>query len=417
MSNYLLGSPIVRMNCLGATRVTEQTAILSSWMAGRGGETRKKHGEARGDAIGALRPATPRLLAASSTFGGIHVLPADGEIPFLDEGDEKSFNSTFEDKKFGTLVGMHLPNEIGNPSMEFLVRGLDGAHDLLKGLGGTVCFVAGGPSGAFVAPSETSTKYLIIVAQQEFGGLIDELFNGSTSLGMDEFSQKITPQVAKCHSLGSHKFTVGTMAPTNKDYNNLLGLRVKMLTSGGRVRTFTGSPIAAAFTAMIKNFAVHAFIGIVNHVQATMISIGARSTESRFRAYPVRVKEERVSNQALDTDRFVAKEQDVFVCGTGVTESLILKGIRYVGPRRVATHSLCFRTHAESTRFLEHHQDLELMYFRILKKKSKKAMVMNYDKVLAYLSQLDPELTVHAIHTDVDTSESKRINDDNPPDK
>ena len=134
-----------------------------------------------------------------------------------------------------------------------------------------------------------------------------------------------------------------------------------------------GSPVAGAVTAQVGNLMIDGFVSVVDPVQAAIIAACSLTMENRTAVFvPVQYKRGRsakIADFKLHDKYFednkvrvfsatdLVAHNDLFVSIAGVTDSSLLKGVRYMDGGQLQTHVLTLRRYSRSSRFISNRHD------------------------------------------------------------
>lgn len=374
MTDHLISGYLVGM--------TEQTAILTSLLMGRGvkdsGPRAVRAGRAA-DMPRTLHPNTAATLALQAFLGPapnaycrawvVHRDPRDRKTP----AKQRLWKWLWQrnpTKAFGRLANSAAPDI----EMHFVASPVDGIRDLLQGFGGALSVLAGGPPGSFLPTTETDLDgeshpdryFLLAVSPKITGGASIFPAQVNTSAGGPKhfidvmLQERVIDKIRKGAGKARSELTIGTMSLKHSS-----PLR-PFLSPHARMRTFQGSSVAAAIATFYPQFGIDAFVGIIRRTPAILISTAARAIGGFVHAIPVQDSTVRQKHSALLIKKnervcraeFFVPGKDVFFIGTGITENLLLKGVRFRAVDQVSTHTLVLNSRDRSQRFFQHHHDL-----------------------------------------------------------
>jgi hypothetical protein len=311
--------------------------------------------------------------------------------------------------------------------LDFVISPLDGVRAFIDGLdGGSIAVIGGGPPGTFLADASPllADDYLVVTAHASAlrkGGLIQrvrdadllqpssreaqgkEWFEVDVLRAADVADRDYAARLAQWQS-DLNKPTPHQVRKPER-YSDLWGflqglagvlgqfpsnhLVRSWATSTGKsrdfafkeirptlrtlfkVRTLSGSSVAAGMTPFFPHLTIDGFVGITRRTHAILLAIAAQATGGHMLAVPVvRKKDEDYDllpgKPLLDKDDLIRRDRDAFLVATGVSENLLVEGVRFKPNNQVSTHTLCLRSGTRSTRFVTHHHDLRRKQIRLL---------------------------------------------------
>lgn len=136
-----------------------------------------------------------------------------------------------------------------------------------------------------------------------------------------------------------------------------------------RLRKLQGSSVAAAMTVFLPSQGLDAYADIVNRTSVVLMAAAARATGGELYAIPL-VNSPRhhvAPNTPVRRSDIFVPSKDVFLVATGITDNLILKGVRFPEPGYATTETICLRSGTGSVRHITQDHDLKHKTFRMLK--------------------------------------------------
>lgn len=423
----------VRLAALDLTRCTEQASILASLLMGRG------IGGHDTEDRGMYRPTVGRLVLR--TMLG-YLADANFNIRFAELQETAAFyhKPDYAEQIWKPFRALLERREKPDLDLELLCIPVDGLGDLLRGYTGAASMIVGGPPGSFrdVLKKDADGEIVRdirgrpqrIVADEYLTVCVSSTIAASLNAAGESFDpnewlqstadnshsdvvsvlRKLIQDACRHSGKRLEQFTVGTLE--NKDispFRRSLGVK-------WRLRTFAGSPVGGAISACLGTVGIDAFAAIVKPIEAAFISSAAMATGGRVFHIPVKwieckevtknkwvplqaeevvekgVKTKKVAyvNDAKfgDASSFVASNKDVFLIATGVGESALLDGVRYLDVGTASTHTLCICSRTQSTRYLVLNHNLRRRKYPVLTEDCTECEWQDYEQ----MSQLVTEL-------------------------
>lgn len=376
---------------LDLTRATEQTAIILSLLQGKGiqsrGVTKEELRAARySKSIDFPAPKREYIkeLALRSVLGFLQKALCKGQIPECFKFEDFKCWEQLSAKDFFGQLGYR--GDIDE--YEFVTSPLDGSEALSNGQAGVASVLAGGPKGTFHDPSTTNSpddeRFLVATVSPTVGSSTAEFIKHRTNreVPVCELVGDLVHHCVEAASMERHELAVSFMQDDGKpatreeqakgksSSRQRRSRRIKelphLLRMLCRTRRQTGSRVLAALSPFIPELQIAAFIDEVSLVQASIIAAGASATRGYFLACPLKGKSLSDELPVMSTSDFVA-DNDVFVLATGVTDSIVMKGTRFLGNDRAYTESLLLRKATQSRRVVNtNHDQLSDRTFRFL---------------------------------------------------
>ena len=280
------------------------------------------------------------------------------------------------------LVGMDL-------NLDLVAAPVDGIRDLLKGRdGGSISVIAGGARECFVSAQDMASAVGGKVPQWFFVLATRSRLSDADNLVV---AQNASRPVSIADVLGQSNLIERALvgeSPKNRLERVVGALELERpaalrnaLRAYARLRTLQGSSVAAAITAFLPSSGLDAYADIVNRTAVVLMAAAARATGGELYAIPlVNTPADHVApNTTVWRSDFFVRNNDVFLAATGITENLILKGVRFPKRGRASTHTICLRSGTGSVRFITQDHDLERKRFRLLEESLGKHTAEGYD--------------------------------------
>ncbi|MGQ0552979.1 MAG: fructose-bisphosphatase class II [Planctomycetota bacterium] len=310
--------------------------------------------------------------------------------------------------------------------LNFVISPVDGARALLEGIeGGSVSVLVGGPPRSFIDEADVSTRYLVLALSPELtrnGPLIERLKKEGARASSVHVANLVIPLVT---ALGERRDgrILSIAVCTNKDdyaarqiYPLLHGDNVgdhpgdgakstakqsraaRKLHTRLRCRAFRGSSVSACLQVFLSKTGLDAFVGVVRSHHAIQIATAARALDAEVIAVPIASDGTAKTTHdpepieaytdstkpVLGATDFVPMgdtKQEPFMVVTGISDSLLLRGVTRTPDGRFDTHTLCLRARTKISRFIQGRHDLKLKLLRF------HGLAIN-ETVTAYLNEL-----------------------------
>lgn len=315
---------------LELARVTEAAALAAARWMGRGDK------EAADDAA----VTAMRVMFDTVQFDGIVVI-GEGEM------DEAPM------LYIGERVGNGVP-----PEVDIAVDPLEGTNIVAKGLTGAIAVLAVAPRGSLLhAPDMYMEK---IAVGPECKGRVH----------LEASVKENLRQVARAlNKLISEVTVVILDRPRHQEVIE------QVRSAGARIKLITDGDVSPAVAAAYDNSGVDILMGIGGAPEGVITAAALKCLEGDFQArlYPEgqeapeeirRCHEMGIKdvNKIFTIDELV-KSDDVIFAATGITDSFLLKGVRYY-KRRAITQTLVMRSKSGTIRHIEatHHLDKKPLF-------------------------------------------------------
>ena len=404
MAMQLAEDAAVRLNYLNFTRTTEQTAILLSLMFGLGehratgkspGVTAGGKPKRKGFPPPARRRAWADRWALASMMGYLYDSHCAGRIVHTYPG-RKTIESLWG--SVSAPIGRFAKINESGLNLDLAICPCEGTRDLIHGYqGGSLSILAGGPPGAFGSPAtpvsdNKDAEWYFVVTNAKPVADSDPISKAQLDIQLPEELTDVIERrklVAKLLNPIGKKAEELVMATIVRDQPNNL---IVALREHARLRCFHGSSVAAALSVYFPGLGVDAFAGVVNPTSAILMATAARSMGCQFYAIPGwRPKGKRKGGVKDDKSnvhvapkarilkaRDLVPADDVFIVATGITENLLLRGVRFTGKGEVSTHTLCLRSGTGAQRFINQRHFENKRRFRFLMPDRKKHTEKGY---------------------------------------
>lgn len=302
-------------------RVTEAAALAAARWVGRGNK----------DAADDAAVTAMRVMFDTVAIDGVVVI-GEGE---LDEAPMLYI---------GEKVGLGIP-----PQVDIAVDPLEGTNIVAKGLTGAIAVLASAPRGTLLhAPDMYMDK--IAVGPKCKGRVF-----------LDAPVKENLRQVAKALDKAIGEVTVVVL-----DRERHQGIIEEVRRMGARIKLITDGDVSPGVATAYPEAGVDILMGIGGAPEGVITAAAMKCLEGDFQARLMPENEEEIRRchemgvadirQLFTIDELV-KTDDVIFVATGITDSFLLKGVRYMEERRAITQTIVMRNKSGTIRFIEanHH--------------------------------------------------------------
>jgi fructose-1,6-bisphosphatase/sedoheptulose 1,7-bisphosphatase-like protein len=374
----------VRWAVLELTRVTEQCAVLSSFISGTGIKRTLLEKTARLTACKAFLQCLDhslcppaRLVCIDPPWQGYHVAGNEPwKVPVKPAAAAKRFWSRYgDDHQFGRLK-LFLSDAPARSAvfeeLDLIISPIDGVKSLLLGhQGSSLSIVAGGPRGTFSDPmpwaqNSPLTRYFILAVRDEglvrvcervLGQVVNSTFSATAApiANVQELQKLFGEQLQRWKGADDVPRVAAINAESPFGVAELFGSRYP-------VRMFHGSPIGAALAVFLGTEGFDLLTGVVRETTAYLLAAAAFALGRTLFAVRLSADEQKEAilcprrALVLREGAFV-KGEDVFVVATAITGHPVLSGVQIAGGVAI-THSLVVNGKSKSVRFLKHERQL-----------------------------------------------------------
>lgn len=237
-----------------------------------------------------------------------------------------------------------------SPALDVVVDAIDGCRLLAQGYGTAVSVAAAAPRGALWAPVPAIYMDKIVVGKEVGAALVPEC--------MDAPAAWTLALVARAKGRRVSDLVVFVLARPRHEH-----LIAEIRSAGARVVLSADGDIVGALLATTPDSGVDVLMGIGGVPEGLMGACAVQASGGAMlgRLAPQGASErEAIQAAGLDTRRILTGEElvgsnQVFFAATGITDGLLLEGVRYMGDR-ATTHSLILRgeTHTRRHMVTEH---------------------------------------------------------------
>lgn len=322
-----MGTTVAPRNMgLDLVRVTEGAALEAGRWIGSGNFN------------GAHRAATDAMYAMLQALG------IDGRVVI---GEERRIADCLP-LSFGTTFG------VGAATVDLAVDPIDGTSLLVQGKAGAISIVAIAPQDAMWSPG--AAKYLdkIVVDRDAAAVLVPECLDAPAAWTLS--------LVARAKNMPVRDLTVVILQrPRHHD------LIEEIRATGAHILLREEGDAEGAIVAATPSSGVDLLMGVGGATQGVLSACAVRALGGAMvtRLLP-QSPEERAELESIDVDLLrVRTEKDlvtsdkIFFAVTGITDSLLLPGVRYSGSR-AETHSLLIRAETGTRRLIQAEHSLEV---------------------------------------------------------
>ncbi len=311
-------------------RTTEAAALAAARWVGRGDKVAAD--QAAVDAM--------RLMFNSVEFDGIVV---------IGEGEKDEAPMLYNGERLGTGH---------SPSVDVAVDPIDGTRLVSRGESNGLSVVAIAERGAMYNPGPC--VYMEKIASGPLG---------AKAIDITASLEDNVRNVAEASGMEVHDLTV-----TILDRDRHLDMISRVRAMGARVRLISDGDVAAAILVAMHDTGVDMLYGIGGTPEGVIAAAALKCVGGAIqgRLHPRNDEERRAAiaagydlDQVLTTDDLV-RGDDVFFAATGVTDGVLLQGVRY-GAKIATSESIVMRSLTGTTRVVrsEHHWDrlMEITHF------------------------------------------------------
>jgi fructose-1,6-bisphosphatase II len=308
---------------LDLVRATEAAAIAAARLMGRG-------------EIEAADQAAATAMAAA-----LANLELDGRLVMGEEVREMTTTALAGGMRIGTGNG---------PPADLVVDPVDGRRQLAQGRAGAVSFAAVTNRGALWAPHPAAYMEKIIVGPQVAPYLVPECLDAPAGWTL--------ALVARATRRSVRDLVVFVL-----DRPRHAHLIEEIRAAGARVMLADDGDIYGALLATIAGTNVDILMGIGGAPEGVLAACAVKSLGGAMRARLAPQSEaerEAITRAGLDTKRIltcddIVSSNQIFFVATGITDSVLLRGVRLAGDR-AETNSLILRCETRTRRiiFAEH---------------------------------------------------------------
>ncbi|OPL09095.1 MAG: fructose 1,6-bisphosphatase [delta proteobacterium ML8_F1] len=273
----------------------------------------------------------------------------EGEV-VIGEGEMDEAPMLYIGEKIG-ISGM------GYPRVDIAVDPIDGTEPLSKGINGALAVVALAPQGTLLRAPDMYMEKLVVGP----GG------RGAVSLAYDVETN--LRQLARALGKELHEMTLTAL--DRERHRQIITVCREL---GVRVRLFEAGDIAAAIETCFDESAVDIMMGSGGAPEGVIAAAAIRALggymEGRLipenQAQGDRCLAMGVEPMRIYTLEELVKSDDIFFAATGITDSVLVKGIRYEKGNIARTDSVVIRGKTGTSRNIQaiHHLDKKPYYAR-----------------------------------------------------
>lgn len=247
----------------------------------------------------------------------------------------------------GTVFGQ------GPAHFDLAVDPIDGTRLLIEGKPGAIAIVAVAPRGSIRSTGPAAYLEKIVVDREAASFLVPECMNAPAAWTL--------ALIARAKKKAVRDLSVVVLQrPRHHD------LIDEIRATGARILLHDEGDAEMALVAAMPDTGVDVLMGIGGAEQGVLAACAVRALRGAMLArYAPQSSEERsaVAVAGLDTGRVMTAEEivtsdDVYFAATGITETMLLPGIRYRGDH-AETHSLLIRASTKTRRFIQAEYALE----------------------------------------------------------
>lgn len=319
--NSLYQSNVETDLALEFLRITEVAAIESAKTMGLG----DRH---RADQV-----ATETMRAVMDS------LPMRGTI-VIGEGERDQAPMLY----IGEKVGRPQREGISDPEVDIAVDPLEGTNLCATGSPGAITVLAASERGGLLHAPDCYMEKIIVGSQCRGAVHLDR--------SVDENLKAIA------EALGRHVSDLVIVVLDRPRHEHLVA---QIRAAGARIRLISDGDVAAGINAAVRGTGVHAVMGTGGAPEGVLTAAAIRCLhgymEGRLTGYTPEQKERMAGMGIRDLDRIysdaeLAPGKNIVFAATGVTESPLLKAVRFFG-EGVRTSSLVMKMNEGQVRFID----------------------------------------------------------------
>ncbi|MFN7960441.1 MAG: class II fructose-bisphosphatase [Thermoanaerobaculia bacterium] len=280
-------------------RVTEQAAIAAAHTMGLGDRRRSDH-----VAVEAMRDELNRLEMAGRIVIG--------------EGERDEAPMLFVGEEVGAGVG-----KLDGPQIDIAVDPLEGTNLCATGAPDAIAVLAAAEKGGLLHAPDVYMQKLVV---------------GTTAKGRVHLDAPVSENLRNIAQAFSRKVEDLTVVVLDRPRHEQLIEDIR--SAGARIRLIGDGDLSAAITAAVRGTGVHAVMGIGGAPEGVITAAAMRCLGGEIQARLVATDErqhERLTKLGYtDLDRIystvdLAPGNHLIFCATGVTDGILLKGVRFFG--------------------------------------------------------------------------------------
>ncbi len=249
--------------------------------------------------------------------------------------------------------GLHSPLDSGNwvgnrqgPEMDVVLDPIDGTNLLVHGRSGAISAVGVAPRGAMWSPYPAVYMEKLVVDREVAHALVKETLDAPAAWTL--------AMIARIKKKTIRDLVVFVLdRPRHQD------LIEEIRAAGARVALRREGDIAGAILAALPDSGIDVLMGIGGAAEGVMAACAVKALRGAMvaRLAPQSTQEQRQIEEAglsltqvMNQDELVQGD-DIFFAATGVTDGMLLDGVRYAGGMAY-THSLVLRARTGTRRMI-----------------------------------------------------------------
>jgi len=238
----------------------------------------------------------------------------------------------------GEIVGK------GGQKVDIAVDPVEGTNSVAKGLGNAIAVIAIAPRGSLLnAPDMYMDK--IAVGPKVAGKIhIDNTVQENLRITADALNKRISDLTVTMLDRPRHSSIV-------KQCREM----------GTRIRLFQDGDVAAAMATCFESSGIDIMLGIGGAPEGVLAAAAIKCMGGDFQGRLVAYDEEerkRCVKMQINIEEAllledIVKGDEAYFCATGISDSVLLKGVVYTGSKSAKTHSVVMRSETGTIRFVE----------------------------------------------------------------
>ncbi len=242
---------------------------------------------------------------------------------------------------------LYIGEQIGDgsqPYVDIAVDPIDGTTLCAKGLPGAISAVALSERGAMHCPHQFY--------------YMDKIVTGPDAADYIDINAPVPMNLKAIAAAKGRKLSELTVVVLDRPRHETLLAQIR--STGARVKLITDGDVAAALEATMPNREIDVLMGVGGTPEAVLSAAAIRCLGGAIqcKAWPRNEEERKKAEQSgVDVDRVYRTEDlvsgnEIFFAATGVSSSVLLKGVRYVRGG-AETNSVAMRNKSGTIRWIE----------------------------------------------------------------
>ncbi|MGV8145834.1 MAG: class II fructose-bisphosphatase [Alkaliphilus sp.] len=232
----------------------------------------------------------------------------------------------------------------GGQKVDIAVDPVEGTNSVAKGLGNAIAVMAIAPRGCLLNAPDM---------------YMDKIAVGPKAAGKIHINNSVKENLLITAEALNKSISDLTVTMIDRPRHNTILKQCREM--GTRIRLFQDGDVAAAIATCFEGSGVDIMLGIGGAPEGVLAAVAIKCMGGDFQGKLVAYDDEerkRCKQMEIDIEKAlflgdIVKGEEAYFCATGISDSILLKGVVYAGSESATTHSVVMRSETGTIRFVE----------------------------------------------------------------